>query len=508
MKTITHFLTTALALFLGISSVEAQNESVSSTLSALPDYDTGSGMAARVNTLTMALDQNAVHAKPGQTIGWGFKIKWQSNAGDRLSLGTSTCVGDLTPVATASYTDIIGVIGGNVDGHVAAGTSWEAAFVPNTQGLGSVTISPNATPGAQFFGEIRVNFSIHDNSADLGKYLATRTLTLPIVITVDEPDPVMAQDQSITLQTIPAKTVGDPPFTIVASSSSGLPVEIYSRFPDVCTVSGNIATIHKAGTCVIMVEQEGNTAFHAAPPVSQTLVISKQPAEVILTGSTDRNFTGSVQSFGTATAPASLPVTVLYNGETTQPVNPGIYIATAQIDDPAYEGTAESILTITNQNPPIQNTFEGWLNENFTSEERQDPAITSLTADPENDGQSNLFEYAFDFDPKSNPTPSERAALLRMSEITAQANSVVFEIPSDTRADLTFIVQGSNDLTATSWREVARREGDGDWTGSAEVFTAPPFAGRTQILVTEAKQSPVISSQFYRIQVVKNPAGN
>lgn len=507
MKTIMHVLTAALALALGISSVEAQNESVSSTLSALPDYNTGSGMAARVNTLTIALDQNTVHAKPGQTIGWGFKIKWQSNAGDRLSFGTSVCVGDLTPVSTASYTDIIGVIGGNVDGQVAAGTSWDAAFVPGTQGLGSVTISPSATPGAQFFGEIRLTFSVHDNSAGLGKHLATRTLTVPVVITVDEPDPVMAQDQTITLETIPAKTVGDPPFTIVASSNSGLPVEIYSRFPDVCTVSGNVATIHGAGTCVIMVEQEGNAAFHEANPVSQTLVISKQPAEITLTGNTDRSFTGSAQSFGTTTTPSSLPVTVLYNGETTQPVNPGIYIATAQIDHPTYEGSAESILTISNQNPPAQITFEDWLSENFTTQERQDPAITSLTADPENDGQSNLIEYAFGFDPRSNNSASERDALLRMGEITAQANSVLFEIPSDARADLTFIVQGSNDLTTSSWREVARREGDGEWTGIAEVFAAPPSGGRTQILVIESRQPPLMSSQFYRIQVIRDPAG-
>lgn len=508
MKTITHFLTTSLALFIGVLSLNAQNESVSTTLSALPDYDTGSGMAARVNTLSIALDPSSIHGKPGQTIGWGFKIKWQSNAGDRLSLATSTCVGDLSSVSNGGYTDIIGVIGGNVDGHVAAGTSWDAAFVSNTQGLGYVTISPGATPGAQFFGEIRVNFSIHDNSAGLGKYLATRSVTLPVVITVDEPDPVMAQEQTITLETIPAKTVGDPPFTIVASSSSGLPVEIYSTFPDICTVEGNTATIHSAGTCVIMVEQEGNAAFHEAPPVSQTLVISKQAAEITLTGSTDRNFTGSAQSFGTTTTPSSLPVTILYNGEEAEPINPGVYIATALIDDPTYEGGAESILTITNLTPPIQITFEDWVNENFTTVERQDPAITSLTADPENDGQNNLFEYAFDFDPKSNLTPAERAALLRMGEMTALTNSVAFEIPSDARADLTLIVQGSSDLTASSWREIARRQGNGGWTGSAEVFTAPPSGGRTQILVTESKQSPLMPTQFYRVQVVKNPPGN
>jgi hypothetical protein len=508
MKTIFSFFSMTLALLLNASLAHGQNDSVSSTLSGLPDHDSGSGMIPRINTISVTLDSDTIHAKPGQSIGWGFKVSWQSNAGDRLSMNTSTCLGDLSPVSTAAYTDIIGVIGGNTDGHIAAGASWASAFVPISQGLGYVTISPSATPGAQFFGEIRVNFSIHDNSAGLGKYLATRSITLPVVITVDEPDPVMAQDQTITFETIPAKTIGDPSFTIVASSSSGLPVEIYSTFPDICTVEGNTATIHSAGTCVIMVEQAGNAAFHEAPPVSQSFVISKQPAEITLTGSTDRNFTGSAQTFGTTTMPPSLPVSVLYNGEETEPVNPGIYIATAAIEDPTYAGGAESILTITNLNPPIQVTFEDWINEKFTTGEREDPAITSLTADPENDGQNNLFEYAFDFDPKNHNSASERGALLRLGEMTALTNSVAFEIPSEARADLTLIIQGSSDLAASSWREIARRQGNGGWTGSADVFTAPPSGGRAQVILTESRQPPHASSQFYRIKVVKNPAGN
>lgn len=506
MNAIMTFPRSFLALvLLCIARLAAQSESVSTTLSALPDYDTGTGMAARINTLTVALDDHAVHAKPGETIGWGFKIHWQSNAGDRVSFGTSTCAGDLSPLSSGEYTDIIGVIGGNVDGHVAADTSWEADFVPNTAGLGYVTISPDATPGVQFFGEIRLTFSIHDNSADVGKFLATRTITLPVAITVDEPDPVMAQDQTITLETIPAKTVGDPPFTIVASSSSGLPVEIYSRFPDVCTVSGNIATIHSAGTCVIMVEQKGNAAFHPANPVSHTFVIAKQNASLTLIGSSDRNFTGSPQSFATNTTPPSLPVTILYNGETTEPTNPGIYLVDAFIEDPTYVATASTLLTITNITPPTLTTFDDWLIQRFNAVELLDPDITGLTSDPDQDGDTNLFEYAFGFDPKNNPTPAERAALLRVSEISPQANSVIFEIPAEAPSDLTFVVQCSTDLTTDSWREIARRQGSADWTGSASVFTYPPSAGRTQILVTETQQTPFKPAQFYRINVIKNP---
>lgn len=501
MKTIIHFLA---FLLLCITRLAAQNDSVSTTLSALPDYDTGSGMAARINTITVTLDKDAVHAKPGQGIGWGYKIQWQSNAGDRLSFGTSACVGDLSPVSAVPYTDIIGVIGGNVDGHVAAGTSWQSAFVANTQGLGYVTISPNATPGAQFFGEIRLTFSIHDNSADLGKFIATRTLTLPVTITVDEPDPVMAQDQTITFETIPAKTIGDPPFTIVATSSSGLPVEIYSRFPDVCTVNGNIATIHSAGTCVIMVEQPGNAAFHPANAVSQTIVIAKQPAALALTGSTDRTYSGSAQNFGTSTTPPSLPVTILYNGETTAPTNPGVYVVDAFIEDPNFSGSTNAILNINNVITPTLTTFQDWINQRFTAGELLDPNISGLSADPDLDGNTNLLEYAFGFDPKNVPSAAERASMLSMAEITPQANSVIFEIPAEAPSDLTFVIQCSSDLSTGSWSEIARRQGDADWTGSAEVFTYPPSGGRTRILVTEMQQAPPKLAQFYRLHVIKN----
>jgi hypothetical protein len=507
MKTIIPFLRAfCTLLMLCICRLAAQNESVSTTISALPDYDTGSGMAARINTLTVALDKDTLHAKPGQTVGWGFKIQWQSNAGDRISFGTSTCAGDLSPVSSGEYTDIIGVIGGNVDGHVAAGTSWETAFVPNTAGLGSVTISPDATPGAQFFGEIRLTFSIHDNSADVGKFLATRTIILPVAITVDSPDPLMLQDQSITFDPIAAKTLGDAPFLLTASSTSGLPVQLISLFPDICTVTGNTVTVHQAGTCVIMAEQTGNAAYNPALPVSQTIIIHKQPATISFTGSTERNYTGGEQTFGSSTTPAGLPVTLLYNGESTAPVMPGIYLAEATIDHPDYAGTTSALLTITDNTPPVIPTFLTWQNQHFTTPELLNPAISGLAADPDQDGHINLFEYAFGLDPKAAPTPAEQAALPRMSSDFTDGNATVaFELPTTVPGDVTIIVEASSSLASQSWQEIARRAGNAAWTGSATAFTAPPINSRSQILITESGLSQPLQRRFYRLQVISSP---
>lgn len=507
MNAIMIFPRSFLALvLLCIARLAAQSESVSTTLSALPDYDTGTGMAARINTLTVALDNHAVHAKPGETIGWGFKIHWQSNAGDRVSFGTSTCAGDLSPISTGEYTDIIGVIGGNVDGHVAADSSWEADFVPNTAGLGYVTISPDATPGVQFFGEIRLTFSIHDNSADVGKFLATRTITLPVAITVDPPDPAPLVDQVITFDAIAGKTFGDAPFSVTATSTSGLPVEIISLFPDICTVEGGTVTIHQAGTCVFMAEQTGDEAYNPALPVFQSVVIQKQAATISLTGTTDRNYSGSEQTFGNITTPASLPVTILYNGETTAPVLPGIYLAEASIDHPEYAGTTSGILTITDTRPPVVPTFGDWQNQIFTASELLDPDVSGPEADPDQDGHNNLFEYAFGLDPKAAPTPAELAALPRMSsDFTDGTATVVFELPSTVPGDVSFIVEASPSLGPLSWLEIARRVGNGGWTGDAAVFTAPPNNSRTQILVTESGLPQPSQSRFYRLQVIPLP---
>lgn len=503
MKTTFHLLLALLALTSGL--LQAQNNALSTTISELPDYDTGSGMAARIDTLNLTTETPAVHAKPGETVGWGFKITWDSNAGDLVSFGSSAFVGDLTPVSTAGYVDLIGRQGGNQDNRVLPGTTWEADYVPNTEGIGYITIRPDAVAGAQVFGEIRLTFSIRENSTP-GVLLGTRTITLPVAITVDPPDPTPPAAQTITFDPIAAKTLGDAPFSLNATSSSGLPVQLISLFPDICTVSGSTATIHQAGTCVFMAEQDGNEAYNPAFPVFQTVVISKQPASITLTGTANRSYTGTAQTFGSLTTPASLPVTILYNGETTAPVLPGIYLAQATIDHSDYAGTTSALLTITDTTPPVVPTFLTWQNQRFTAPELLNPAISDPGADPDQDGHINLFEYAFGLDPKNAPTPAEQAALLSMSrDFTDGTTTVAFELPSTVPGDVTFVVEASPSLSALSWQEIARRVGNGAWTGPAAAFTTPPVNSRTQTLITESGLPQPLQPRFYRLQVISSP---
>lgn len=79
--------------------------------------------------------------------------------------------------------------------------------------------------------------------------------------------------QSISFAPLEARTVGDGPFTLTATASSGLPVTFSSDNTAVATVSGNQATIVGAGQATITATQGGNSNFDAES-VGQTLTVN------------------------------------------------------------------------------------------------------------------------------------------------------------------------------------------------------------------------------------------
>lgn len=79
--------------------------------------------------------------------------------------------------------------------------------------------------------------------------------------------------QTITFWPLANVTSSVPPFSIVATASSGLAVSFVSTTPSVCTVSGNIVTDIAAGTCSITATQAGNGTYAPATPVMQTFTV-------------------------------------------------------------------------------------------------------------------------------------------------------------------------------------------------------------------------------------------
>lgn len=80
--------------------------------------------------------------------------------------------------------------------------------------------------------------------------------------------------QIISFPALPAAQVGDAPITLIAVATSGLPVTFSSSNTDIASISGNVLTIHSAGTVTITASQAGNSQFQPADDVTRNLVIT------------------------------------------------------------------------------------------------------------------------------------------------------------------------------------------------------------------------------------------
>ena len=76
------------------------------------------------------------------------------------------------------------------------------------------------------------------------------------------------------------KTYGDTAFDPGATAESGLQVSYSSSNLAVATVSGSTVTIIGAGTAIITASQDGDAAYAAATPVTQTLTVNKRAITV------------------------------------------------------------------------------------------------------------------------------------------------------------------------------------------------------------------------------------
>ena len=81
-------------------------------------------------------------------------------------------------------------------------------------------------------------------------------------------------NQTITFGSLPANTYGDAPFTLAATTTSGLDVAYVSSNTSVATVSGSTVTIVGAGSTVITASQAGNSNYNPATSADQTLTVA------------------------------------------------------------------------------------------------------------------------------------------------------------------------------------------------------------------------------------------
>lgn len=129
------------------------------------------------------------------------------------------------------------------------------------------------------------------------------TLTQPTGLTGN----IIKAAQTITFAELAVKTTADAPFSLIASSSSGLPLTYTSSDLDVATLAGDLVTITGLGVTQITASQAGNSNYEPAVSVLRPLgvVAPGGPAAIYLTGNT--TYTQNFDSLGTGTPAPTYP---------------------------------------------------------------------------------------------------------------------------------------------------------------------------------------------------------
>lgn len=125
--------------------------------------------------------------------------------------------------------------------------------------------------------------------------------------------------QPINFTSIPPKTYGDLPFTLIANSISGLPIRFSSQYDTLLTLQGNTATIIGAGILKVYAIQDGNENY-LPYTAEQTLTINKA-SQTITFGPLPSKAFGDPPFAVSATSTSGLPVSITSNRKTVAKVS-------------------------------------------------------------------------------------------------------------------------------------------------------------------------------------------
>ncbi len=204
-----------------------------------------------------------------------YTVVVSNDVGSVTSDAVIVSITDSTPVITivtqpqASQTVTAGA---NVSFTVAGTGSSNLAYRWRKDGV-------DLTDGSKVSGSNTATLALNGvSTTDAGKYsVVVSDGTNPGVASADAVLVVNQATQSITFAVVPVKTVGDAPFTLNPTASSGLPVGFTSSDSNVATVaaasSGFQVTIKGAGTATLTASQAGNIDYAAAANVTQVLTV-------------------------------------------------------------------------------------------------------------------------------------------------------------------------------------------------------------------------------------------
>ena len=273
-------------------------------------------------------------------------------------------------------------------------------------GAAGLTYTWSATGGSS---ELPVGFSENANNA-----AQLTTATFPsagdysLLVTIrDAAGATATGSVEVTVTQTPSQiTVSPNSASLVYGATQLFTAAVQDQFgdpqlplPDLIWSASGGGTIDASGT--FTAQEPGGPftikATHGTVSGSSSVTINQAPASIILSNLA-QTFDGSPRSVTATTLPAGLPVEISYNDTAAAPSEFGSYTVQATITDPNYTGNATATLTITGL--PLAN----WEAQQFTSAQISSGAAADL-ADPDEDGLTNLSEYALGTNPLSH-TPS------------------------------------------------------------------------------------------------------
>ncbi|GAB3839748.1 hypothetical protein GCM10027610_046120 [Dactylosporangium cerinum] len=140
--------------------------------------------------------------------------------------------------------------------------------------------------------------------------------------------------QTVTLAAPPPAAVPDGPVILAATATSGLPVTVTTTSPGICAVDGATVTLLAAGACALVAAQDGDRRYAAAPDVTATLTVLRDPAPVTIPATAPTTADGLRNTAGGSTASGA--AITLHGGG----YKPGTSVAVVVYSTPQPLGTA------------------------------------------------------------------------------------------------------------------------------------------------------------------------
>jgi len=281
---------------------------------------------------------DSLQAKPGTAMGysasfsdagsqdgpWQYVIDWGDNTADTA---TAAAAGTITATHTYAATRVDPyvvnlTVTDNAGAAGSAKTSVSAGKLPASVTLGSLSATYDGTAHAvtATTNPAGLSYAVTYDGAssapvNAGTYAVVATVTDPHYDGTASGSLVIAQpSQSITFDSIPDHTYGDPPFTLNAVGGGSTSPLAYSLDPTSrgCTLSGATVTIVSATGngpgCTIIAQQAGDRNYTAAASVTRSFSIARAKPKI--------KWSPSNLTYGAPIGPSQLDATALdVNGQ-------------------------------------------------------------------------------------------------------------------------------------------------------------------------------------------------